>query len=58
MIWLKSAVVFVVANQGKGVVFMETAMAFHQHRHAFIECVPLDKDVYDDCALFFHKVGS
>jgi hypothetical protein len=45
-----------VATQGQGVVFMETSMNFHKHRHAYIECVPLDKEPYDDCALYFQKV--
>jgi hypothetical protein len=31
-------------------------MNFHKHRHAYIECVPLDKEAYDDCALYFQKV--
>ncbi len=47
---------FLCVLQGQGMVFMETSFNFQQHRHAFIECVPLEMDPYRDCALFFKKV--
>ena len=42
--------------QEESYIFMETAVNFHQHRHTYIECIPMEKEIAMDAPLFFSKV--
>jgi len=42
-------------EQGRDVVFIETAMQFKKQFHTFVECIPLPKDFDLDPAIYFKK---
>lgn len=42
-------------DMGKDTVFMETAVAFRHHPHAYLECIPVPKEVGDMAPMYFKK---
>lgn len=42
-------------EMGKDTVFMETAVAFHHHPHAVIECIPVPMDIGNLAPMYFKK---
>jgi diadenosine tetraphosphate (Ap4A) HIT family hydrolase len=44
--------------QGKGVLFIETAVHFHSRPHALIDVIPIERGMEDEASMFFKEVSS
>jgi diadenosine tetraphosphate (Ap4A) HIT family hydrolase len=45
-------------KQGKGVLFIETAVHFHSRPHALIDVIPIERGMEDEASMFFKEVSS
>jgi diadenosine tetraphosphate (Ap4A) HIT family hydrolase len=43
-------------KQGKGVLFIETAVHFHSRPHAHIDVIPIEAGMEDEASMFFKEV--
>jgi hypothetical protein len=44
------------ADNEESYIFMETAVDFFKHKHAYIECIPMEKELAFDAPMYFSKV--
>jgi diadenosine tetraphosphate (Ap4A) HIT family hydrolase len=44
-------------KQGKGVLFIETAVHFHSRPHALIDVIPIERGMEDEASMFFKEVS-
>jgi hypothetical protein len=52
----KQALEKVGSDNEESYVFMETAVDFHRHKHTYIDCVPMEKELAFDAPMYFSKV--
>lgn len=52
----KQALEKVGGDNEESYIFMESAVDYHKHKHAYIECVPMEKELAFDAPMYFSKV--